>query len=72
MRALTWQGKEKVSVETAPDPVISQPIDAMIKVMSTAICGSNLHLYSVPGPYLHQGDILGRSPGLSSRRSAPR
>ncbi|HEX5525321.1 MAG TPA: zinc-dependent alcohol dehydrogenase [Pedococcus sp.] len=59
MRALTWQGKEKVSVETVPDPVISQPTDAIIKVTSTAICGSDLHLYSVLGPYLHQGDILG-------------
>ena len=62
MRALTWQGKEKVSVETVPDPVISQPTDAIIKVTSTAICGSDLHLYSVLGPYLHQGDILGHEP----------
>ncbi len=62
MRALTWQGKEKVSVETVPDPVISQPTDAIIKVTSTAICGSDLHLYSVLGPYLHPGDILGHEP----------
>lgn len=62
MRALTWQGKEKVSVETVPDPVISQPTDAVIKVTSTAICGSDLHLYSVLGPYLHQGDMLGHEP----------
>lgn len=62
MRALTWQGKEKVSVETVPDPVISQPTDAIIKVTSTAICGSDLHLYSVLGPYLHQGDIFGHEP----------
>lgn len=62
MRALTWQGKEKVSVETVPDPVISQPTDAVIKVTSTAICGSDLHLYSVLGPYLHRGDILGHEP----------
>lgn len=62
MRALTWQGKEKVSVETVPDPVISQPTDAIIMVTSTAICGSDLHLYSVLGPYLHQGDILGHEP----------
>lgn len=45
-----------------PDPVISQPTDAVIKVTSTAICGSDLHLYSVLGPYLHQGDILGHEP----------
>lgn len=62
MRALTWQGQEKVSVETVPDLVISQPTDAVIKVTSTAICGSDLHLYSVLGPYLHQGDILGHEP----------
>jgi len=62
MRALTWQGKEKLSVETVPDPVITEPTDAIIKVTSTAICGSDLHLYSVLGPYLHQGDILGHEP----------
>jgi threonine dehydrogenase-like Zn-dependent dehydrogenase len=62
MRALTWQGKEKLSVETVPDPVISEPTDAIIRVTSTAICGSDLHLYSVLGPYLHQGDILGHEP----------
>lgn len=62
MRALTWQGKEKLSVETVPDPVISEPTDAIIKVTSTAICGSDLHLYSVLGPYLHEGDILGHEP----------
>ena len=62
MRALTWQGREKLSVETVPDPVISEPTDAIIKVTSTAICGSDLHLYTVLGPYLHQGDILGHEP----------
>jgi threonine dehydrogenase-like Zn-dependent dehydrogenase len=62
VRALTWQGKEKLSVETVPDPVISEPTDAIIKVTSTAICGSDLHLYSVLGPYLHKGDILGHEP----------
>jgi len=62
MRALTWQGKEKLSVETVPDPVITEPTDAVIKVTSTAICGSDLHLYSVLGPYLKAGDILGHEP----------
>ncbi|MDF2146583.1 zinc-dependent alcohol dehydrogenase [Knoellia sp. p5-6-4] len=62
MRALTWQGREKLSVETVPDPVISEPTDAIVKVTSTAICGSDLHLYTVLGPYLHQGDILGHEP----------
>jgi threonine dehydrogenase-like Zn-dependent dehydrogenase len=59
MRALTWQGKRKVSVETVPDPRIEAPNDAIISVTSTAICGSDLHLYEVLGPFLTPGDILG-------------
>jgi len=59
MRALTWQGKRKVSVETVPDPRIEAPTDAVIRVTSTAICGSDLHLYEVLGPFLDEGDILG-------------
>ena len=59
MRALTWQGKRSVSVETVPDPVIEQPTDAVIRVTSTAICGSDLHLYEVLGPFLTPGDVLG-------------
>ena len=59
MRALTWQGKRSVSVETVPDPVIQQPTDAIIRVTSTAICGSDLHLYEVLGPFLSPGDVLG-------------
>ncbi len=59
MRALTWQGKENVSVEQVPDPRIEHPTDAVIKVTSTAICGSDLHLYSVLGAFLNPGDVLG-------------
>ncbi len=59
MRALTWQGKRNVSVEDVPDPRIEQPTDAVIKVTSTAICGSDLHLYEVLGPFLKPGDVLG-------------
>ncbi len=59
MKALTWQGKRSVSVEKVPDPRIEQPTDAIIEVTSTAICGSDLHLYEVLGPYLHAGDVLG-------------
>ncbi|MGQ0629826.1 MAG: zinc-dependent alcohol dehydrogenase [Sporichthyaceae bacterium] len=59
MRALTYQGKRDVRVETVPDPVITTPTDAIIKVTSTAICGSDLHLYEVLGPYLEPGDVLG-------------
>jgi threonine dehydrogenase-like Zn-dependent dehydrogenase len=59
MKALTWQGKRKVSVEEVPDPVIQDPTDAVIRITSTAICGSDLHLYEVFGPYLAKGDVLG-------------
>ncbi|OMH24793.1 glutathione-dependent formaldehyde dehydrogenase [Tersicoccus phoenicis] len=59
MKAVTWQGKRKVSTETVPDPTIQQPTDAIIEVTSTAICGSDLHLYEVLGPYMNAGDILG-------------
>lgn len=59
MRALTWQGKHNVKVMDVPDPVLQEPTDAIIKVTSTAICGSDLHLYNVLGPFLDAGDVLG-------------
>lgn len=59
MRALTWQGLGEVRVTDVPDPVLKKPTDALVRVTSTAICGSDLHLYDVLGPYLHSGDILG-------------
>lgn len=59
MRALTWQGREDVRVEDVPDPRLLQPTDAIVRVTSTAICGSDLHLYSVLGAYLRPGDVLG-------------
>jgi len=62
MRALTWQGTSKVSVETVPDPKIQEPTDAIVKMTSTAICGSDLHLYDVLGMYLDKGDVLGHEP----------
>ena len=62
MRALTWQGQQDVRVETVPDPTIQQPTDAIIKVTSTAICGSDLHLYEVLGPFIDPGDVLGHEP----------
>ena len=58
MKALTWQGREKVSVESVPDPRLEEPTDAIIRVTSTAICGSDLHLYGVLGPYLKPGDVV--------------
>ncbi len=62
MRAVTWHGKRDVRVDDVPDPTIEQPTDAIIKVTSTAICGSDLHLYEVLGPFLEAGDILGHEP----------
>ncbi|MDQ3455034.1 MAG: glutathione-dependent formaldehyde dehydrogenase [Actinomycetota bacterium] len=62
MKALTWQGKRDVQVQEVPDPRIEQPTDAIIKVTSSAICGSDLHLYEVLGAYLTPGDILGHEP----------
>jgi threonine dehydrogenase-like Zn-dependent dehydrogenase len=62
MRALTWQGKRKVSVETVPDPVLQEPTDAIVRITSTALCGSDLHLYEVMGPFLDAGDVLGHEP----------
>jgi threonine dehydrogenase-like Zn-dependent dehydrogenase len=59
VKALTWQGKRDVRVEEVPDPRIQQPTDAVIRVTSTAICGSDLHLYEVLGPFLSPGDVLG-------------
>jgi threonine dehydrogenase-like Zn-dependent dehydrogenase len=62
MKALTWQGKRKVTVEEVPDPVIQLPTDAIVKITSTAICGSDLHLYELFGPFIDAGDILGHEP----------
>ena len=62
MKALTWQGKRKVSVETVPDPKIEAANDAIIEVTSTAICGSDLHLYEVLGPFMEPGDVIGHEP----------
>ena len=59
MRALTWQGRHNVSVDTVPDPEIVNPRDCILKVTSTAICGSDIHLYDKYIPTLRAGDILG-------------
>ena len=59
MKANCWHGKRDVRVEQVPDPAILNPGDAIIKVSSTAICGSDLHLYNGVVPTMEQGDILG-------------
>ncbi len=62
MKAVTWQGKRDVRVESVPDPKIHEPTDAIIEVTSTNICGSDLHLYEVLGAFMKPGDILGHEP----------
>ena len=58
MKALTWQASNTVSVEEVRDPQIQEPTDAVIRVTSTAICGSDLHLYGVLAPFMDEGDII--------------
>ena len=62
MRALTWQGTRKVEISEVADPTIEQPTDAVIRITSSAICGSDLHLYELLGPFLDRGDVLGHEP----------
>ena len=62
MKALTWHGRRDVRVDTVPDPTIEQPTDAIIRVTSSGLCGSDLHLYEVLGAFLEQGDVLGHEP----------
>lgn len=62
MKAVTWQGRRKVEVATVPDPQIIDPTDTVIEVTTTGLCGSDLHLYEVLGPFLDAGDILGHEP----------
>ncbi|MFF3728543.1 alcohol dehydrogenase catalytic domain-containing protein [Streptomyces erythrochromogenes] len=62
MKALTWHGKRAVRVDTVPDPVIKDPTDVIVKITTTGLCGSDLHLYEVFGPFLDAGDILGHEP----------
>ena len=62
MKAVTWQGKRDVRVEEVPDPRIEEPTDAIIRVTTTNICGSDLHLYELLGMYMDAGDILGHEP----------
>ncbi|GAA5055421.1 hypothetical protein HNP84_006225 [Thermocatellispora tengchongensis] len=62
MKAVTWHGKRDIRVEEVPDPIIKEPTDAIIRVTSSGICGSDLHLYEVLGPFMGEGDILGHEP----------
>ncbi|MCG0065666.1 glutathione-dependent formaldehyde dehydrogenase [Streptomyces tricolor] len=62
MKAVTWQGKRDVRVEDVPDPRIEEPTDAVVRITSTGLCGSDLHLYEVLTPFMTPGDILGHEP----------
>jgi threonine dehydrogenase-like Zn-dependent dehydrogenase len=62
VKAVTFHGKREVRVDTVPDPRIEAPTDAIIRVTSSGICGSDLHLYEVMGPFIDEGDILGHEP----------
>ncbi|MGW4275924.1 zinc-dependent alcohol dehydrogenase [Streptomyces seoulensis] len=62
MKAVTWQGKRDVRVEEVPDPTIQEPTDAVIRITSSGLCGSDLHLYEVLTPFMTPGDILGHEP----------
>jgi threonine dehydrogenase-like Zn-dependent dehydrogenase len=62
MKALAWHGKEDVRVDNVPDPTIEEPTDAIVRITSTAICGSDLHLYDGFIPFMKPGDIMGHEP----------
>ncbi|MGC7097783.1 zinc-dependent alcohol dehydrogenase [Amycolatopsis lurida] len=62
MKAVTWHGKRDVRVDTVEDPKLLEPTDAIVRVTSSGICGSDLHLYEVLGPFMGEGDILGHEP----------
>ena len=62
MKAVTWQGRRSLSVLEVRDPRIEEPTDVLVRITSSAICGSDLHLYEVLGPYMHQGAVIGHEP----------
>ena len=62
MKAVVWHGTEDVRVDQVPDPVLQRPTDAIVRITSSAICGSDLHLYKVLSMYMEEGDVLGHEP----------
>ena len=62
MKAVTWHGTHDVRVDNVDDPAIEHPTDAIVRITSTGICGSDLHLYEVLGAFIDPGDILGHEP----------
>ena len=59
MKAVTWHAKRDVRVDNVPDPTIQEPTDAIVRITTTNICGSDLHLYEVLGPFIDEGYVLG-------------
>ena len=62
MKAVTWHGQRDVRVDNVPDPTIQEPTDAIVRITTTGICGSDLHLYEVLGPFIEEGYVLGHEP----------
>jgi threonine dehydrogenase-like Zn-dependent dehydrogenase len=62
MKAVVWHGRHDVRVESVPDPSIQEPTDAIVRLTSSGLCGSDLHLYEVLAPFMSPGDILGHEP----------
>jgi threonine dehydrogenase-like Zn-dependent dehydrogenase len=62
MKAAVWHGKRDVRIEQVPDPVIQDPTDAIVRITTTNICGSDLHLYETLGAFMDKGDVLGHEP----------
>jgi threonine dehydrogenase-like Zn-dependent dehydrogenase len=62
MKAVTWQGRMDMQVTEVPDPVIEEPTDAIVKITSTGLCGSDLHLYDPLTPFMTKGDVVGHEP----------
>jgi threonine dehydrogenase-like Zn-dependent dehydrogenase len=62
MKALAWHGKRDVRIDNVPDPTIEETNDAIVRITTTNICGSDLHLYEVLGPFIDEGYVLGHEP----------
>lgn len=62
MKAVTWQGRMDMRVEEVPDPAIQEPTDAIVRITTTGLCGSDLHLYDPLTPFMTPGDVVGHEP----------
>lgn len=62
MKAVTWQGRQDMRVEEVPDPTIEDPTDAIVRITTTGLCGSDLHLYDPLTPFMTPGDVVGHEP----------